>query len=126
MEWAFVGFDWKATYHLNEDNKPFINEIIFDMYHTLNTRYYMSAHDTGAQIYRGYLLFWGEYQIYSSSVKNIRIFTSAGVKILMFTTHKMKYIWYLQKKIKFSFYYILFMLHATEKGGAKNEKNGNF
>ena len=54
-------------------------------------------------LYRGYLLFGGEYQIYFiECVENIRIFMSAQHVL------QMKYIWYLLKKSKFSFYFILF------------------
>ena len=61
-------------------------------------------------VYRGYLLFWGEYQIYFIECgEKISIFHEcvARVKMLIFSPHEMKYIWYLPKKSKFSFYFIL-------------------
>ena len=63
-----------------------------------------------SKLYRGYLLFWGEYQIYFiENSEKISIFHEcvARVKMLIFSPHEMKYIWYLPKKSKFSFYFIL-------------------
>ena len=61
------------------------------------------------KIYRGYLLFWGEYQIYfiecgekNQYFSRVRS-TSENADI---SPHEMKYIWYLPKKRKFSFYFI--------------------
>ena len=61
-------------------------------------------------INRGYLLFWGEYQIYFIKCgEKTSIFHDciARVKMLIFSPHSMKYIWYLPKKSKSSFYFIL-------------------
>ena len=55
------------------------------------------------EIYRGYLLFEGEY-ISSSTVKKSVFFTSENADI---SQNEMKYIWYSPQKSKFSFYFIL-------------------
>ena len=73
------------------------------------------------KIYRGYLLLFGEYQIYFMECGEKLVFSIfheyiALVKMLVFSPHEMKFIWYLPKNV--NFYFILYSKENYRKQNA--------
>ena len=89
----------------------FFKKQIYNFIHSATSSCFVSQTIFKKQIYRGYLLFWGEYQIYFiECVENIRIFMRAQHewKFRCFQLTRWNIFGIHLKKSKFSFYFILF------------------